>query len=509
MFTPGQGPGSTFGSHDLLGKFLAIAAILTGSVLTVWASRALMQSKAPVPVPPSANAATATNADVSSGSCGVEEPEVDPATDVHAITTYKRWVSQLLKDKKFDQLDCVARAARTQKSRFVGGEWKIHKLYVGLEEPNPDMNATQEEWNAHLDLLNEWVDARPESITARVALAHAYVSYAWYARGDGMADSVSGGNWQLFEKRMVQAETVLNDASSLKEKCPEWYMVMQQVATGESWPKQRALELFQQAVAFEPDYFYFHRLLAGYLLPKWYGQEGDTSGFLQLAADKLTGPEGDGMYFLMSAEVVCTCDEPEFTRMSWPRLQRGFAYVEKKYGMSMEALNVYALMATKFNDSVTASDTFQRIGDNWSEHTWGSEKYYDENRKWATQFAELENAHRASVKEAEANSSSPDGAKYRKAVEQTFSGLLTTCADTAKDTHDKFDLFLKVGQSGNFEGIYFDPASTPMKLAGCLLTQVMTPRAANQPAALPVPPKADYWVKVEVDPAAALQASTK
>ena len=461
--------------------------------MAVWISPAVLKSEA----------AQNTEKPLSANTmCSVEEPEWDMATDGHALTEYKRWVSQLLKEEKFDQLECIAQAARKNKTRFSGGEWKLHKFYVGLQEPNPDMHATEEDWQQHLARVQKWVDAKPRSLTPRIALAASYEQYGWYARGTGMSDSVSNSGWKLLEDRAMKAETILKEASKMPDTDPEWYVVKQHVALAEQWPKERALALFQEAVAFEPGYFYYHRILANFLLPNWNGEAGEASAFVKASADKLTGPEGDAMYFLIAADVVCTCDEPEFNRLSWPRLQNGFKDVEKEYGVSMHNLNFLALMAARFEDPVVAADAFHRIGDNWDLDTWHAEGYFQQNKQWAEQVGPMINASQQAAKQAIANASTEPGMQYQKAVQQAFAGPLSKCSDVAKNVRNKFNLILQVGQKGAIEFLYTG-SDAPGQLVNCLMTKVIE---AKMP--LPVPPSSPYFVTIELDPSQ-IQASAR
>jgi hypothetical protein len=69
-------------------------------------------------------------------------------------------------------------------------------------------------------------NARPQSVTARVALARAYLNYAYDARGEGNAGTVSDSGWKLFAERTAEGKRILDEASALPTKCPEWYIAM-------------------------------------------------------------------------------------------------------------------------------------------------------------------------------------------------------------------------------------------------------------------------------------------
>ncbi len=254
----------------------------------------------------------------------------DPSTDANAMDNFDAALAELFKEEKFDDLDCIADSLRSGKSKFSGGAWKIHNFYAAFD--GPQGHATEEDWKDYMDRMERWVAAKPASVTAQVALAESYISYAWYARGNGTSDSVTGSGWKLFGQRLDKARETLDEAAKLQQKCPEWYVVMQQVALGQNWNLRRETALFEEAIAFEPSYYYYYRLHANFILPKWNGEEGDSATFAEKAGDRLGGKQGDILYFEIASQLVCRCDEPEFSHMSWPRIQRGYAEVEKEYG---------------------------------------------------------------------------------------------------------------------------------------------------------------------------------
>ena len=417
----------------------------------------------------------------------------DESTDIGAVKAYEDWIAQLLKEEKFDDLDCIADSVRSSKVRFSGGAWKIHRVYSGLTEPQPGMHATAEDWKDHVDRLERWVAAKPRSITARVALAKSYAGYAWDARGSDYADTVSESGWQLFRLRLAKAKSILDEASALKAKCPEWYVAMQQVALGQGWETDQAAELLQRATSFEPGYYYYYRMQANYLLPRWNGSKGDSPRFAQESADRLGGQQGDELYFFIGGQIVCSCNEPEFNGLSWPRLQKGFEAVEKEFGPSMANVNLLALMAVKAGQVVPAAAAFKRIGTNWDKDTWRTEEYFTRSKNWADRLAPIESRTRSIMQEASANLQTPEGAQYKKEVEQSFVSLLQQCSPIAKSDQGHFMVMIKVAEDGGPEDTWMPHQSALMT---CLMQQLMKSR---KQAPFPPPPHPSYWVQVMLD----------
>jgi len=112
-------------------------------------------------------------------SCSAEANAIlqfpDDGTDADLFRNYQSAIRPFLINEKFADLDCVAGVLRSRKERFKGGMWKLHAFYEDIE--TPPLHPTEEDWQDHLAHLQHWVSARPESITARVALAEAYLGY--------------------------------------------------------------------------------------------------------------------------------------------------------------------------------------------------------------------------------------------------------------------------------------------------------------------------------------------
>lgn len=315
--------------------------------------------------------------------CSVVEPAFDDSNDMVSLKEFGDAMRRLLQDGKYGDLNCIADAERSNKERVAGGRWKLHEFYSALTDfPR---NATPEERESNLKQIQSWVDATPDSITARVALANVYVNYAWDARGVGTSDTVSEDGWDLFAKRLKKAKAVLDDADALPVKCPEWYFVMQQIALGQGWDKAQAENLLETATAFAPDYYYYYRGFARYMMPQWNGEDGEAANFAAEVADRVGGDAGDMLYFQVVSEIVCACNQPEFMRTSWTRLQKGHDLLEKEYGVSLMNENYYAAMAVKNQDWSVADHAFKQIGDNWYIDVWITHDYFNQMRDQSAQ----------------------------------------------------------------------------------------------------------------------------
>jgi len=442
-----------------------------------------------------------------SNSCNISETDAaglngDLSGDIHAFHNFMDTASRILKEEKFVEIDCLADRARSGKERLPGGLWKIHLLYQGLQQPVPyPVHATQEDWTGLLQRLQQWVKARPESITARVALALANLGYAHDARGTGYANTVSETGWKLFGERTAEAQRILKEASKLVSKCPEWYVAMQMVSVNQGWPVNEARALFEEANKFEPEYYTYARDLAYYLLPKWSGEPGDTGKFLQEAADRVGGDKGDILYFQVAAAdyVICGCeDNPD---LSWDRIKRGFEASEKRYGVSMVNLNRIAHLASYYGerDPVYADKILKRIGDQWDADTWGSQETFEKIKQWVSVVAPAEAKVRVIEETATANEQTPEGARYKAVFEKTYRELVQQCVrsdgESVTQWQGKFKTLTNLGPKGTVEEIRIQSMGP---VVTCLGQKLYSFKQENATLFSP-PPQAPYWVELHLD----------
>ena len=312
---------------------------------------------------------------VQPGAGAVAESRMEEESVV--VRELKASLADFLLHDKYDEIERVADKIRTDKTRLAGGGWLLKQLYFGLEAAD---GTTPEE---HIAELKAWIAVRPQSITAHVALAKAYSSYAWLARGRGQADTVTPERRKRFTERIAEAKRVLDESANITPMDPEWFAEMQTVALAQSWDAARSAALFDKAVTFEPTYFYFYKYYANYL-PQWDGKVNEAAAFATKSANAVGGPEGDFLYFHIAMVVLAAGNgNVDASQMDWQRLQRGYRAQRDLYGIVSFDRNQFALMAWRFRDRAVAGPIFHEIGDEWSKEVWGNRTRFEAARVWA------------------------------------------------------------------------------------------------------------------------------
>ena len=332
-------------------------------------------SAAPSPIAPAAPRSVVT------AKPAVPTPARDEVSELTQTVAMQMW------HKDYAGIDKLADSLRTSQARFHGGGWKLYTLYAQLETLNAGSNASDADWQERIQFFKEWMRARPQSITARVALANAYLAWAWEARGEGSADQVTDGGWKLFHQRNEAATNVLVEAAKLPTKDPQWNLVSQMIGRAEGADKTQLKVLLEKATAFEPDFYYVYQEYAQELLPKWAGQPGDLQAFADATYKRVGGQKGAFLYFQIASSLCGECGEFNPQSFSWPKLQEGFAAMETLYGVSPIKLNQFASLAAAYDDKAVAAKIFARIGDNWDPLVWGTRAHFDAQREWASAAA--------------------------------------------------------------------------------------------------------------------------
>ncbi|MDQ3621745.1 MAG: DUF4034 domain-containing protein [Verrucomicrobiota bacterium] len=159
------------------------------------------------------------------------QPAKDPIDE--EISAFRAEFREAYDHRRFDDLEQRAAKLRAAREVFGNGSWKILQFYNSFECRDDEPESM---WELHDRIHQEWIAAKPESITACVAYADFLTGYAWQARGSGYAGTVTEKGWALFGERLASAREVLAKGRQLPDKDPIWWLTALRVALGKGWP---------------------------------------------------------------------------------------------------------------------------------------------------------------------------------------------------------------------------------------------------------------------------------
>lgn len=217
-------------------------------------------------------------------------------------------------------------------------------------------------WLDRQTQIDGWMRAHPESLTARIAMADWYIGYAWKARGTGWSDTVSQDGWREMHARLQKAAELLDAAQTVDD--PEYYQLKITIAVDASDEKGEMGRLFEKGAALAPEYYPLYSNRAYFLLPRWFGEEGDREKFSRDCADALAGEKGDILYAeLISAEA--TYDDGAVMKklpFDYERARRGFLALAAMGKESNLWRSHLCRLAAISGDRETARRLFLKLG---------------------------------------------------------------------------------------------------------------------------------------------------
>jgi hypothetical protein len=262
------------------------------------------------------------------------------------------------KASDFRGLESMVAEIRSGPPLFANGSWRLAQFYVALDPSRKDADNV---WQQHEVTLEAWEKAFPESNTARIAHARFLISYAWQARGAGFANTVTEAGWKLFGERLNAAEKILAEAREMPPRDPMWWREELTLALGQGWSRTQEASVFAEAKKNFPQFYLYDTGHAYYLLPRWYGEEGDWE---KSAEEEMQKPEGLGaegyarvVFHLMDYYGNIFRE----SHASWPKTREGFEQMRKKYPASLYDLTMFYRLACLAGDRELAQELFKEL----------------------------------------------------------------------------------------------------------------------------------------------------
>ena len=156
-------------------------------------------------------------------------------------------VELMLMEGRTDELDAIADDYGASRVRVQGGWWALAQLYDWLTPfagsgcgCGPDISRVT--FDHKRKALEAWLERRPHSLTARIALANLWKSRAWQLRGIGYAKDTTAAAWRGFREAMARAEETLAPVEETADPMV-YFLEMNMVAASDD-PRGRLQSLY-------------------------------------------------------------------------------------------------------------------------------------------------------------------------------------------------------------------------------------------------------------------------
>jgi hypothetical protein len=310
----------------------------------------------------------------------VSSPPTSASFDPSARTTklQERYFA-LVRNKELDELDKEADRLRRDHPFEDPFWWDIDIFYDAVVSLPGTTEAQRTQF------MRDWVAARPDSVTAKVALAKVLVRAASARRGTGFSNTVTDLAWKQYTTLMQEAQSTLAKAGKAAEADPQYWLM--QVGFDHQLEGVDVRETVRRAAKLH-HYSRIFTAASQYMLPKWGGTAADYLAFADEAARLTERTFGDALY-AMAALYVRTDDdfaqlyEP---KIDWARVRKGLRDLIATAPEWAPGYHSVARLARYLNDRALAREIFLKPQSAWYDAAaaeWGSRAHYDSVRKWA------------------------------------------------------------------------------------------------------------------------------
>jgi hypothetical protein len=258
-----------------------------------------------------------------------------------------------------------------------------------MDELLPISWAGRATFEQFLEYHLEWIKQDPTSYFANVSFGDFYVTYAWHARGNGYASTITPEARKLFHKRLRLAEKYLTMAYEIDPTISiAPYTMMTVAKVHPDWHDEEVEKWFKRAIHANPADFKPYSLKSNYLAPRWGGSIEERFTF---ARNTFKNAPMDSMAPKILAQVHWSIydknkDVNYFKQKHvWTELKAVYTELVRRYPDSINRHNWFAKTACFAEDFETARAEFEIIGDRWEQSVWNTRESFDFHKNAAIQ----------------------------------------------------------------------------------------------------------------------------
>lgn len=250
-------------------------------------------------------------------------------------------------------------------------------LYTKAEEVLFDTNQDEESINAAWKAFDQAFEKADPNHSARKLLeGDYYINYAWTARGNGYANTVSEDAWKLFRDRLTTASGILEKTYNTSTLKPHVAAEMITVTLGLELGKDQMETWFKGAIAEDPDAFYVYKKKMNFLLPRWYGSPEELFNF---GVDCMHTGRWSANVPLIFANGMddLAYGHPELFKIAevWKPLEAVYREYLDHYPEARVIRTRFAKCAALGEHWSIAKEQFDLLGDGWNTDVLSKEEY--------------------------------------------------------------------------------------------------------------------------------------
>lgn len=280
-------------------------------------------------------------------------------------------LQQMWQDENYQGIETQLRAWCDSDEKFPDGQRRL----VAFEGAFTSYFSAWNDPQRIQQQLAKWKASGSPSLALALVESIFWTQYAWQARGNGYANTVSPEGWELYRQRMAHATASLRDSKELVGNCALWHSMVLIQMLETSAPRAELAAAYQVAAARFPAYQPIHLAMGRALTPIWGGSDKLFDQFARSVARQTAAIEGNGMY----ARLYWSRDVGGSQALSfgqggatpdWKLIRSGFDDLMQRFPDSTWNMNEFASMACRANDKETYLKWRRQLGEVIERSLW-------------------------------------------------------------------------------------------------------------------------------------------
>ena len=276
----------------------------------------------------------------------------------------------LLENGKFDDLEKIADELRTSNAKYRNGRGRLWRFaWCTLLDNHRD--RSESDYAKSFAQLENWLKAYPQSVNARLVLAHTWQKYSLRARGGNPTTETPASPIESFEARNDKASSYLDEIDGLTKSYDNVYRRLRIELSKDKGIKPD-VQLVYDGLKDDPTSMELVHGMSICLLPRWYGEEGELERFADAVVERTKEKCGELHYVTaaVATKELLKSYLLDTHHFDMGRLRQGFRDLERLYPNSREHLDDEAQLAFMAEDLETVYATMEKIGEHPALESW-------------------------------------------------------------------------------------------------------------------------------------------
>jgi hypothetical protein len=257
---------------------------------------------------------------------GGEESAMCKVDDWPSLEETRYRLAILFSRPDFDLIERAEGEVGFSRERFDSGEYRVEAWYLALDGMFRHSGERGKEFAA------AWSKAKGRDGYAPLADTLAARAEGWSARGTGYSHTVSPEAWEIFKKKLAEADALLETASPKLRQAAPWHMMKLRIAFERRETPAPPIALLKQATEQWPEYLPLYTLSMHYLSPKWGGSFEQMDAIARFAMERTRERTTPAMYVLVYERHLRVNPDSTYTlrdtRVDWDLMKQGFRALE-------------------------------------------------------------------------------------------------------------------------------------------------------------------------------------